>query len=287
MHHTDTVIIGAGHAGLAVSRLLTEAGHDHVVLDRGRVAERWRSERWDSLHLLTPNWMTRLPGFSYRGPDPDGHLPAHRLVRHLETYAASFRAPVLTDTGVRQVARSGDGYRVDTDRGGWTARSVVIATGPGEQPHLPTPRGARTPASMSCRHPGTATRSCSRPAGCWWSEPPPRESRSLTSWHERAARWWWPSGATPVSRAATAGWTCSGGWNARAGSRAPSTRSRTSPRRVVSRRCSSWDEERRASSPRTWTWPRSQARGVRVDRTRRRHRGHGGAAAGRPPAQRR
>ena len=137
MHHIDTVVIGAGHAGLAVSRLLTAAGHEHVVLDRGRVAERWRSERWDSLHLLTPNWMTRLPGFSYRGPDPDGHLPAHRLVRHLETYAASFRAPVLTDTGVRQVARSGDGYRVDTDRGGWTARSVVIATGPGEQPHLP------------------------------------------------------------------------------------------------------------------------------------------------------
>ena len=61
----DTVIVGAGHAGLAVSRLLTDAGRDHVVLDRGRVAERWRTERWDSLHLLTPNWMTRLPGWCY------------------------------------------------------------------------------------------------------------------------------------------------------------------------------------------------------------------------------
>jgi putative flavoprotein involved in K+ transport len=68
----DTIIVGAGHAGLAVSRLLTAAGHDHVVLDRGRVAERWRSERWDSLHLLTPSWMTRLPGWCYSGPDPDG-----------------------------------------------------------------------------------------------------------------------------------------------------------------------------------------------------------------------
>jgi putative flavoprotein involved in K+ transport len=137
MHHTDTLIIGAGHAGLAVSRLLTAAGHDHVVLDRGRVAERWRSERWDSLHLLTPNWMTRLPGFSYRGPDPDGHLSARRLVRHLEAYAASFGAPVLTDTVVREVASSSEGYRVDTDRGSWRARSVVIATGPGQRPRLP------------------------------------------------------------------------------------------------------------------------------------------------------
>jgi putative flavoprotein involved in K+ transport len=137
MQHTDTVVIGAGHAGLAVSRLLTASGHDHVVLDRGRVAERWRSERWDSLHLLTPNWMTRLPGFSYVGPDPDGHLPARRLVRHLQAYAASFRAPVLTSTEVREVASSSEGYRVDTDRGSWRTRSVVIATGPGEKPRLP------------------------------------------------------------------------------------------------------------------------------------------------------
>jgi putative flavoprotein involved in K+ transport len=71
----DTVVVGAGHAGLAVSRLLTQAGRDHVVLDRGRVAERWRSERWDSLHLLTPNWMTRLPGWYYSGPDPGGTSP--------------------------------------------------------------------------------------------------------------------------------------------------------------------------------------------------------------------
>ena len=73
MPTTDTVVIGAGHAGLAVSRCLTTAGRDHVVLDRGRVAERWRSERWDSLHMLTPRWMTRLPEWRYDGPAPDGH----------------------------------------------------------------------------------------------------------------------------------------------------------------------------------------------------------------------
>jgi putative flavoprotein involved in K+ transport len=102
----DTVIVGAGHAGLAVSRLLSDVGRDHVVLERGQVAERWRSERWDSLHLLTPNWMTRLPGWCYSGPDPDGYLSSPALVDHLERYAASFTAPVIAGTAVVEVASS-------------------------------------------------------------------------------------------------------------------------------------------------------------------------------------
>jgi putative flavoprotein involved in K+ transport len=138
----DTVIVGAGHAGLAVSRLLTDAGRDHVVLDRGRVAERWRSERWDSLHLLTPNWMTRLPGWCYSGPDPDGYLSAAELVRYLERYAASFRAPVISDTTVVEISETrGPGcipFRVITDNGTWHARHVVVATGPHGRPYLPS-----------------------------------------------------------------------------------------------------------------------------------------------------
>ncbi len=105
----DTVVIGAGHAGLAVSRLLTDAGRDHVVLDRGRVGESWRTERWDSLHLLTPSWMTRLPGWSYTGPDPDGYLSADEFVDYLEGYAASFDAPVVGGTTVEDVRVSGRG----------------------------------------------------------------------------------------------------------------------------------------------------------------------------------
>ena len=70
MRTIDTVVIGAGHAGLAVSRCLTDAGRDHVVLERGRLGERWRSARWDSLRLLTPNWMTRLPGWRTRARTP-------------------------------------------------------------------------------------------------------------------------------------------------------------------------------------------------------------------------
>ncbi len=138
----DTVIVGAGHAGLAVSRLLTDAGRDHVVLDRGGVAERWRSERWDSLHLLTPNWMTRLPGWCYSGPDPDGYSSTAELVRYLERYAASFRAPVISDTTVVEISETrGPGcvrFRVITDNGTWHARHVVVATGPHGRPYLPS-----------------------------------------------------------------------------------------------------------------------------------------------------
>src|SRR6266550_3370550 len=112
MTETDTVIVGAGHAGLAVSRLLSAAGHEHVILERGRVGERWRSQRWDSLHLLTPNWMTRLPGFSYRGPDPDGYLAATAFAGYLDRYATSFDAPVIGSVTVEDVspAESGSGH---------------------------------------------------------------------------------------------------------------------------------------------------------------------------------
>ncbi len=138
----DTVVIGAGHAGLAVSRLLTDAGREHVVLDRGRIGNRWRTERWDSLHLLTPSWMTRLPGWSYRGPDPDGYLSAGSFVGYLEAYAASFGAPVVPGSTVHEVAavsgdRSSRRYRVVTSRGTWHARHVVIATGPHGTPYVP------------------------------------------------------------------------------------------------------------------------------------------------------
>jgi putative flavoprotein involved in K+ transport len=138
VHTVDTVVIGAGHAGLAVSHLLTSAGRDHVVLERGRVAERWRSERWDSLHLLTPNWMSRLPGWYYSGPDPEGFQPARRFVRHLDRYAASFAAPIVTGTTVECLSEAATGsHLVSTDHGTWRTRSVVIATGPHGTPVIP------------------------------------------------------------------------------------------------------------------------------------------------------
>jgi putative flavoprotein involved in K+ transport len=146
----DTVVLGAGHAGLAVSWFLTRAGREHVLLDRGQVAERWRSECWDSLHLLTPNWMTRLPGWCYSGPDPDGYLSAAALVQHLERYAASFGAPVLPHTTVLEVAPARaparTGFRVVTDAGNWHADNVVVATGPRARPYVPAGL-----SGLSCR----------------------------------------------------------------------------------------------------------------------------------------
>jgi putative flavoprotein involved in K+ transport len=130
----ETVIVGAGQAGLALSYQLTVAGRDHVVLERGRVGERWRSERWESLHLLTPNWLNDLPG-ARPLPDRDGFLDRDGVIAHLEAYAAA--APVREATTVRRVRRTGHGYHVATDRGDWCAGNVVIATGDCDVPRIP------------------------------------------------------------------------------------------------------------------------------------------------------
>ena len=140
MRTTDTVIIGGGQAGLALSHCLTAMGRDHLVLERGRIAERWRSERWDSLRLLTPNWMTRLPGYEYDGPDEDGFMAAAEVVSLFDTYAASFDAPVLEQTTVTRVApgADGSGFVVQTDGGEIRSRNVVIATGWCDVPAIPS-----------------------------------------------------------------------------------------------------------------------------------------------------
>ena len=143
MRRIDTVVIGAGHAGLAMSRCLTDAGRDHVVLDRARLAESWRSSRWDSLRLLTPNWMTRLPGWTYRGADSEGFMSAAELTAYLESYAHSFDAPVQDWTAVTDVTPVAEGYRVLTTQDSWLARNVVLATG--ARPHLPDPAASLDP----------------------------------------------------------------------------------------------------------------------------------------------
>ena len=137
MRATETIIIGAGQAGLAMSRCLTDEGADHVVLERGRLAERWRSERWDSLRLLSPNWAARLPGWQYQGDDPDGYMTAGEVVRYFESYAGSFDAPVHEGTTVLSVRRDGGGFSVATDQGVWHAAHVVVATGWCDRPHVP------------------------------------------------------------------------------------------------------------------------------------------------------
>ena len=133
---TDVVVVGGGQAGLAMSRCLSDQRIEHVVLERGQVAERWRSERWDSLRLLTPNWMTRLPGFQYDGPDPDGFMTTNELAAFLEKYASSFSAPVEADTSLEAIEGI-ETFVVTTTRGVWRTRNVVLATGYSDRPLVP------------------------------------------------------------------------------------------------------------------------------------------------------
>lgn len=137
MHRTEVVVVGGGQAGLAMSRSLADRGIAHVVLERGRVAERWRSQRWDSLRLLTPRWQARLPGWSYRGAEPEGFMTRHEVVQYLDDYARSFAAPVETGVTVTAVEREDAGFRVTTDRGVWGASAVVVATGHCDVPFVP------------------------------------------------------------------------------------------------------------------------------------------------------
>jgi putative flavoprotein involved in K+ transport len=158
MRHLDTIIIGAGQAGLAMSHCLSGLGLDHVLLESGRVAERWRRGSWDSLSLLTPNWMTRMPGYAYRGDDPNGFMAAARFVRHLDSYAQAISAPIIPDARVEALEAAGEGYRAITRLGTFTARTVVIATGACGEPAVPAIADALpgivqlTPASY--RNPG-------------------------------------------------------------------------------------------------------------------------------------
>src|SRR5690242_10793163 len=102
-----------------MSRCLFEAAIDHVVLERGQLAQRWRSQSWDSLRLLTPNWMTRLPGFQYDGRDPDGFMSARELITFFERYATTWQPPLIAGTVVDAVDSCGDGFRVVTSGGTW------------------------------------------------------------------------------------------------------------------------------------------------------------------------
>jgi putative flavoprotein involved in K+ transport len=154
----DVVVIGAGHSGLAMSRLLGRHGIEHVLLERGEVADSWRTQRWDSLRLLTPNWMTRLPGCSYQGDDPDGYMSAVDVAAFITAYAGQVSAPVRTHTTVTGVSQDADGYRVATDRGTWRCRAVVLASGAFAKPVVPAlaehvPGGVEQMSALSYRNP--------------------------------------------------------------------------------------------------------------------------------------
>ena len=131
------MVVGAGHAGLAVSHFLTSRSIDHVVIERGEVANTWRTERWDSLRLLTPNWQSRLPGMPYSGDESDGFMTMPEVVDLIGGYAKLIDAPLQLHTTVSSVQRHGDGYRVVTDQGTWDCPTIVIASGGFNLPKVP------------------------------------------------------------------------------------------------------------------------------------------------------
>jgi putative flavoprotein involved in K+ transport len=142
VEHFEAVVVGGGQAGLAVSHELTDAGVEHVVLERGRVGQTWRN-RWDSFCLVTPNWTVQLPGHAYEGDDPDGYMPRDEIVAYLARYVASFAAPVREGVEVLSVESTpGGGFRLQTSAGGLQADRVVLATGAYQRPNRPA--GAAT-----------------------------------------------------------------------------------------------------------------------------------------------
>jgi putative flavoprotein involved in K+ transport len=135
--------------GLAASRCLSERSIDHVVLERGEVANSWRRERWDSLRLLTPNWQSRLPGYHYDGPDPDGYMTMREVIDFISRFAVLSSAPVRTHTTVTRVRRTDAGYDVATTNGDLRCRTVIIASGACNVPSVPA-LAAAVPPSIRC-----------------------------------------------------------------------------------------------------------------------------------------
>lgn len=157
---TRAVVVGAGPAGLAVSWHLSQQGIAHVVLERGRVAERWQSERWDSLRLLTPNRHARLPGWEYSGRDGDGFMAMSEVVEWLSTYAETFETPVLTGTLVVLARPTDHGFTIETETITFESEALVIATG--GEPSMPAWRSNLSPHidqlhSSAYRNPGELT----------------------------------------------------------------------------------------------------------------------------------
>lgn len=155
---TTCVVVGAGHAGLSMSRRLTDRSIDHVVVERGQIADAWLTQRWPSLRLLTPNWQLRLPGAGYEGDDPDGFMSAAEVGHFVRDYARSIDSPVVTGTTVTAVVPDDDGYTVATDRGRWSCAAVVVASGAASRSAVPAladavPAGVASISPLAYRGP--------------------------------------------------------------------------------------------------------------------------------------
>lgn len=136
--HYPVIIIGGGQAGLSMSYCLKERGVDHLIFEKNRLGESWRSKRWDSFCLVTPNWQCQLPGFPYSGDDPDGFMKKEEIVAYIEAYAQSFQPPIHQGVSVARLSQDEVGrFMVATSIGDYLADQVVVATGGYQVPSVP------------------------------------------------------------------------------------------------------------------------------------------------------
>ena len=134
----DTVIVGGGQAGLAMSYCLQREGREHLVLERApAVANAWRNQRWDSFTLVTPNFQVRMPGAEYQGKEPYGFMPLAEVVEYFDDYTERFGLPVHCGVEVFSVEKTREGYLVRTSEGHYQAENVVVATGLFQAPKIP------------------------------------------------------------------------------------------------------------------------------------------------------
>lgn len=151
VHEVDTLVIGAGQAGLATSYWLSRHGVEHQLLERRDALGGAWQDRWESFYLNTPNFSFLLPGMTYDGPEPDAFLPRDEVIGLFRNYAARINAPVLLGTEVTRVSAANGGFAVDTNHGRWQARNVVLANGAFQCPRIP-PAAAALPAHIRQLH---------------------------------------------------------------------------------------------------------------------------------------
>ncbi len=139
VERVEALVVGAGQAGIAASEHLGSRGIPHLVLERGRIAERWRSERWDSLVANGPAWHDRFPGLDFPDLHPDAFVPKERVADYFADYAAKVAAPVRCGVEVTRATRHADrpGFRVETSAGEIDAGYLIAATGPFQRPIVP------------------------------------------------------------------------------------------------------------------------------------------------------
>ncbi|MEO0819526.1 MAG: MSMEG_0569 family flavin-dependent oxidoreductase [Pseudomonadota bacterium] len=167
-NHYPAIVVGGGQAGLSASATLKARGIGHIVLERDRVAEAWRSQRWDSFCLVTPNWQCTLPGFDYTadfgGTDPDGFMLRDEIVAYIEAFRAHLDPPLAEGVEVTRIARRGDGFALETRRGALTADAVIVATGGYHRPKIPA-MAAALPERILQLHSSTYRNPAQAPEG--------------------------------------------------------------------------------------------------------------------------